>query len=187
MPRWPRTIPILGVGLGVAFSLPACTSSTEGTASPSSPSSSSVTSPTATSSTPAVNGSGLADLDPCKLLQPQEVTQLGLPPEARPDTVAGRAACFWTKPDGNLGIYVEPDRGLADLNTSRATRVEDKTIGSHAARLLVKADGCDVDLAVTEHSSVTISVLMFDNPSEGCSVAERAAALVEPRLPRGRG
>jgi Protein of unknown function (DUF3558) len=187
MPRRPRTIAILGVGLGVALLLQACASSTEGTASPADPSSPSVTSRSATSSTPAANGPSLADLDPCELLRPQEVTELGLPPEGQPDTLAGHPVCFWEEPNANLGIYIHPDRGLADLNTNRATRVEDKTIGRHDARLLVKADGCDVDLAVTEHSTVTIVVLMFDNPSAGCSVAERAAALVEPRLPGSRG
>jgi Protein of unknown function (DUF3558) len=185
MARRPQMIATLGVGLGMILALPACASSTEGTASPSDPSSSSVTSRLVTSSTPLANDPSLAGLDPCELLQPQEVTQLGLPPEARPDTVAGRAACFWAEPNANLGIYVDPERGLADLNTNDATRVEDKTIGGHEARLLMNADGCDVDLAVTEHSSVTISVLMFHHPSEGCSVAERAAALVAPRLPRG--
>jgi len=115
---------------------------------------------------------------------PDEVAQLGLPTEPRSDTVTGRRTCFWAKPNANLGIYVDPWRGLADLNAN-AIRVEARTVGGHQGRLLVKPDGCDFDIAVTEKSSITVSVLAFKDPSEGCSIAERAVAFVEPRLPRG--
>jgi hypothetical protein len=172
-------------GIGVLLSLQACASTSGGnpTAAESTTASShSSPSATASQSVPA-SDPDLAALDPCKLVTSAELTQLGLPTESRPAT--GRQACNWAKQGAVLGIYVRPSQGLADLNTNRATRVEDRTIGNHQGRLVERPDGCDIDIAVTDRSSATVSITMIDAPSGACALAERAAGAVEPRLPRG--
>jgi len=184
-----RTVGVLALAAGLGLSSQGCTRSSNGTPSPATATATSTTvasaPPTSTTTTNA--GPSLAGVDPCALLTAADLTQLGLAGvQADRATVAGRLACNWSKPGAGLGVYVDQNRGLADLNTNRATRVEDRTVGSHQGRLVEKPGGyCDIDIAVTEKSSVTVSMTTLDNPPAACPAAESAAALVEPRLPRG--
>jgi hypothetical protein len=188
MPRRSRWL-ATSTAAGLAMLLQGCGTVSEGnpsaadssTAAPSSASQPS----TATSATPT--GTDLSRVDPCSLVTTDELAQLGLPPaRAESATAAGRAACGSSTPDASLGIYVDSRRGLADLNTKDAIRVEERTVGGHQGRLVEKPGGyCDIDLVVTEKSSVTVAMAAFEDPSGACATAERAAAFVEPRIPRG--
>lgn len=178
------------VGLGLALSLQACASTTAGTPS----TAGSTVSPTAHTSTPSGQTSSqtstaapdLARLDPCTLLRPDEFANLGFTAPPKPDTIVGRSGCGSSKPNASLAVYVDPRRGLADLNVKPNNRVENRTIDGRQGRLAEDPAGyCYFDIAVTEKSSVTVTVLFLKHSAEACTIAEHAAALVAPRLPKG--
>jgi hypothetical protein len=175
----------IAAAVGVLLLAQACTKVSDGTPTASGGSTTS-SSPSTAKTTTTTAGPDLAGIAPCSLLTSAEVAQLGLA-GASPDqdTVAGRPACLWGAPNLTIGIYVDAKNGLADLGTGGATRVEDRTIGGHQGRLVEKAETCDIDIAITPKSSVTVSVTALGGASAPCPVAEPAAALVEPRLPRG--
>lgn len=127
----------------------------------------------------------LAALDPCSLLTAGEVAQLHLPP-GKPETTAGNAVCEWNQQgSGIVDVTVRPNKGIDDLNTSGRT-VTDVNIGAHKGRRLEGPEPglCDVDIAVSEKSSVTVGAV-HDQTPPACALAEQVANLIEPKLPRG--
>lgn len=149
----------------------------------------STTSTTSTTTVPptskAASGPDLTALNPCTLVTDSELGQLGLDGEPRTDTKPDGPTCGWVETGLVLIVAVHPTKGLRDFNTRNATRVEERTIGGHSGRVVERPGGfCDVDIAVTEESSVVLSVTMLDEPSAACPTAERAAAFVEPRVPQ---
>lgn len=167
--------------------LAGCTGERGGRATPAEPSGSASVSPptSAPPATTSASGGGLAALDPCDLLTDGERAQLQLP-NGQPDTVAGNPKCNWNPSgDGLVGATIRAETGIDDLDPSNATKVEDVTIGAHQARRLEFPEGdCSIDIAVTEKSSVTVTAVGSDL-TQACALAQQAATLIEPKLPRG--
>jgi Protein of unknown function (DUF3558) len=181
-------VAMAGVAACLVLVIQACTNVSQGTPS----AASSTSTPSVSTSAPTTSPTGAAaspldNVDPCTLLTTDELAQLGFPPAHRnAPLIAGRVSCSSATPQASIGVYVDVKRGLADLNTNGASRVEDRTVGDRQGRLVEKPGGyCDVDLAVAAKASVTVSMAAFKNQAQACTVAESAAALVEPRLPRG--
>jgi uncharacterized protein DUF3558 len=146
-----------------------------GQASTSSPAPSSTTSPT-----------GLALTQACELLTAQEATSLGVPAQGKAEKIAGLRRCDWTKPEGVVSTSINERRGIHELNLADASSITDVRIGRHRARRAVESGGpgyCDVFFAVGEMANISVSALYLNDTPRACAAADRAAALVEPKLP----
>jgi uncharacterized protein DUF3558 len=172
--------------LAAALALAACTSQTPGTGTPVT---SSTGGDTSTASTGA-NGSGLAAIQPCDLLDSGVVSQNGLHDNG-PSTDSGARSCGWQKPTGidtpgySIGVDIRDNQGVGDLATS-GFAISDDPVGRHQAKLAkeTNGDGCLVAISVTDSSRVDVTA----NTSAGdvdaaCTLANQYAKLVEPKLP----
>ena len=87
---------------------------------------------------------------------------------------------------GIATVIIRESSGVDDLSPSNATKVEALTIGAHQGRRLEFPEGhCDIDLAITQRSTVSVSVLVSGQVAQACALAVQAATLIEPKLPRG--
>ncbi|MCR6486831.1 DUF3558 domain-containing protein [Amycolatopsis sp. OK19-0408] len=145
---------------------------------------------TATAEPPPVAGwTGLAALDPCTLLGPQDRSAAGVSVLGKPKSIAGDRACDWTVP-GTFGVTVtlSDTDSLADLEVARKTATKTK-VGTHQALQVADkkaADGtCAVLLGVGDAASVQIDVSNtgFSDTPLACRRAGTVAGLVEPKLP----
>lgn len=143
----------------------------------------------ATTGRPPVAWTGLAAIDPCALLTPQDRSAAGVSVLGKPKDIAGARACDWTVP-GTFGVTVtlsETD-GLADLEVAKKTATKTK-VGAHPALQVADkkaADGtCAVLLGVGDAASVQIDVSNtgFSDTPLACRRAGTVAGLVEPKLP----
>jgi hypothetical protein len=139
--------------------------------------------PTATTTAP---GDVLASLDPCTLLSAAEATSLALPAQGRRQDIVSTLTCIWPVPGTSLTVTIDPTRGLADINTQTAAAVVDTTVGKHSGRRVEEISGagyCGFDLAITANSSVSVLAIILNKTAEACALAQRAVAVVEPKLP----
>ncbi len=148
----------------------------------------------ATASAPAVpapsaSRTGLAAVDPCALLSPQDRSTAGVNVLGKPKDIAGARACDWTVP-GTFGVTVTFDEknGLRDLDVTKKNATK-TTVGTHPALKVADkkaADGtCAVLLGVGDGASVQIDVSNtgFSDTPLACRRAGTVAGLVEPKLP----
>ncbi len=143
----------------------------------------STTSPAPSSAAPPT---GLATMQACELLTAQEATSLGVPAQGKAEEVVGLRSCDWAKPEGVVSTSINEQRGIEKLNLADASSVTDVTIGRHRAKRAVEGSGpgyCDVFFAVGDTANVGVSALYLKNTPRACVAADRAAALVEPKLP----
>lgn len=130
-------------------------------------------------------GSDLLQMDPCELLTEDERGQLDLQRGERDDIGGTAAVCVWNQDGtGVVDVILWPNLGFDGLNTAGRT-VTDVTIGSHPGRRLEHTNVtgfCDVDVAITESSSVTVGAVHAET-GPACELAEQVAWLIEPRLP----
>jgi hypothetical protein len=138
---------------------------------------------------PSASATGLAALDPCTLLSPQDRSTAGVTVLGEPKTIAGARACDWTVP-GTFGVTVTFDEknGLADLDVAKKNATK-TTVGTHPGLKVADkkaADGtCAVLLGVGDGASVQIDVSNtgFSDTPLACRRAGTVAGLVEPKLP----
>lgn len=138
---------------------------------------------------PSASATGLAALDPCALLSPQDRSAAGVTVLGRPKDIAGARACDWTVP-GTFGVTVTFDEkhGLAALDVTKKNATK-TTVGTHPALKVADkkaADGtCAVLLGVGAGASVQIDVsnTAFSDTPLACRRAGTVAGLVEPKLP----
>ncbi|WP_235190974.1 DUF3558 domain-containing protein [Amycolatopsis rifamycinica] len=138
---------------------------------------------------PSASPTGLAGLDPCTLLSPQDRSAAGVNVLGKPKDIAGARACDWTVP-GNFGVTVTFDEkhGLTDLDVAKKN-VTKTTVGRHPALKVADkkaADGtCAVLLGIGDGASVQIDVSNtgFSDTPLACRRAGTVAGLVEPELP----
>jgi hypothetical protein len=125
--------------------------------------------------------SPLASLDPCGLLTQDQLTQLGLTLRG-PDNPGKSHGCAWQKgPSYEVGIYLNPTQGIKGLNVGGSAKV---VLQSHdAIQSASNGFSCVVDIAISEKSSVNVSVASPGGESQECSVAAQYATLIEPKLP----
>jgi hypothetical protein len=143
----------------------------------------STTSPAPSSTAPPT---GLATMQACYLLTAQEATSLGVPAQGKAEEIVGLRRCDWAKPEGVVSTSIDEQGGIEKLNLADASSVTDVTIGQHRAKRAVEGSGpgyCDVFFAVGDTASVSVSALYLNDTHRACAVADRAAALVEPKLP----
>jgi hypothetical protein len=129
---------------------------------------------------------GLATMQACELLTAQEAISLGVPAQGRAEKVVGLLRCDWAKPEGAVSTSIDEQAGIDKLNLAHASSVTDIMIGRHRARRAVESGGpgyCDVFFAVGDTASVGVSALYLKDTPRACAAADRAAALVEPKLP----
>lgn len=137
---------------------------------------------------PAVpSPSGLAAIEACDLLTTQETSSLGMRPQGRAETVLGLRRCDWTTPGGGgVSTSINDRRGIDKLNLADASSVTDIRIGRHQAKRALEGSGpgyCQVVFAVGDTANVSVLALYLNDTARACAVADRAAALVEPKLP----
>lgn len=142
------------------------------------------TEPTTTTGTTGTGG--LADVDPCGLVDDAGLSGLGL--GAGEEKTLGEArVCQWRR-DGptlnesfTVSVALFENRGLADIVGTDIRQLPN--IGTHEATSFVAPGGsCGVSLGVGESSRVDNTAVGGDQ-QQGCQLAASMAALVEPKLP----
>jgi Protein of unknown function (DUF3558) len=131
---------------------------------------------------------GLATIQACDLLTAQEASSLGMRPQGRPEEIMGLRRCAWTTPEGGgISTGINERRGSDKLNLARATSVTDIRVGRHQAKRALdsKEPGyCQIILAIGSSANVSVLTLLDTNDTpRACAVADRAALLVESKLP----
>ncbi len=130
---------------------------------------------------------GLAAIEACDLLTSQEAGSLGMRPQGEAETVLGLRRCDWTTPRGDgVSTSINERRGIDKLNLADASSVTDIRIGRHRAKRAPETSGpgyCQVVFAVGDTANVSVLALYLNDTARACAVADRAAALVEPKLP----
>ncbi|MGQ0778275.1 MAG: DUF3558 family protein [Pseudonocardiales bacterium] len=138
------------------------------------------------SQTSPASPNGMAAIEACDLLTAQEAGSLGVPPQGQANEILGLRSCDWTTPEGVVSTTIDEELGTDDLVLSDASSITGVTIGRHQAKRAVEISGpgyCDVFFAVGDSANVSVSALYLGDTSRACSVADQAAALVEPKLP----
>lgn len=169
-----------------AASVAACGSTTagdaRGTTATSTPTASTPTSSVAPSPTASV---APVDVDPCTLLTAAEASGLGLPAQGELESLPGGPTCDWQGDRGGLLIGVNEDVDLDDVVFEDTAVVADVVVGDRRARRapdVGRPGSCSVVLELGV-GSVSLVALYLDDPPRACEVADRAAQLVEPKLP----
>lgn len=128
---------------------------------------------------------GLAAIEACDLLTAQQARSLGLPPSEPADDILGLRRCDWGGPDGGVSTTINEDLGIDGLNVAGASSVTDVTIGRHRAKRVVEGSGpgyCSIAFAVGDSANVSVLASYLNDTPRSCSVADQAAALIEPKL-----
>lgn len=128
----------------------------------------------------------MAGVDPCQLLTDDEPQQLGVDQGVRRD-VAGAPGCRFNVSEGpgQLGISLNPDRALDQLNFSGGS-VEDTEVSGKTAKIVRGATGdiCTVAIAVSPTESLSTDGNIGGDVEAGCKLAQQAAPLVLAHLPK---
>ncbi|MGH3718060.1 MAG: DUF3558 family protein [Pseudonocardiaceae bacterium] len=134
-----------------------------------------------------VSPTGLAAIKACDLLTAPEASSLGMRPQGEAEKILGLRRCDWTTPGGGgVSTGINEHRSINELNFADASSVTDVTIGRHRAKRALDGIGhgyCDVDFAVGDTANVSVLALYLNDTARACAVADRAAVLVESKLP----
>jgi hypothetical protein len=138
-------------------------------------------------STGGEDPSGLADVDPCGLVDQSGLASLGLTGGEEKE-IGGARVCRWRHDGATLNesftvsVEVFDSNGIADLAENTEVQQLPK-VGSHDAVSFVDAAGvCGVSVGVGEDARVDSTAVGGDQ-QQGCALATRLATLVEPKLP----
>lgn len=168
--------------------LAGCAEKTQGSPSPggtapTDPTTAETTEETTTSEQPVA---GLADVDPCELLDATDLSALQLT-GGEGKTVGGARVCRWQRDGATLNetftvsAEVFDNQGLGALNTPDVQELP--PIGGHDAAKFTDATGtCGVSLGVGDSSRVDNTAVGGDQQL-GCQIAEQLATIVERKLP----
>lgn len=139
------------------------------------------TTPPTTDSPSGTASSSLTSLDPCSLLTKDDLTQLGVKLRG-PDNSAKSRGCAWQKgPTYEVGIYLNSSQGINELGAGGSNKV---SLQSHdAIQLMGNGFSCLVDIAISDTTSVNVSVASSGGQSQECQIATQYATLIEPKLP----
>ncbi|MGH3770908.1 MAG: DUF3558 domain-containing protein [Pseudonocardiaceae bacterium] len=137
---------------------------------------------------PAVASSaGLAAIEACNLLTTQEASSLGMRPQGRAEKISYLRRCNWTAPGGGgLSTSINERLGIDGLDLTDASSITDVTIGRHRAKRALDGIGpgyCEIDFEVSDTANVTVLTLYRNDTTRACAVTDRAAVLVESKLP----
>jgi hypothetical protein len=170
--------------------LAGCSEKTEGSPSAGDQS----TNPTATTeesteeTTPSESDTagGLADVQPCDLIDDAGLAALQLS-SGEEKTLGEARVCEWRREGATINesftviVALYEDLGLADIVGTDIKPLPN--VGGHeAASFVAPAGSCGVSLAVGEKSRVD-STANGENQQLGCQLASQVATIVEPKLP----
>lgn len=186
--------PLLAVTVALVVLLSGCAEQTQGNPTPGEePTADRTTStepaePTGSSepSTGEEEPSGLADIDPCGLVDPAGLSSIGLT-GGEGKTLGEARVCRYRHEGATLNesftvsVEIFETRGLAEIV---GTDIKDlPKIGGHDAKsFIAPAGSCGVSLGVGDDSRVDNTAVGGDQ-QQGCQLAAKLAALVEPELP----
>ncbi|MGH3914678.1 MAG: DUF3558 family protein [Pseudonocardiaceae bacterium] len=128
----------------------------------------------------------LAAIEACDLLTHEEATSLGVPAQGAPEEILGLRRCDWATQEGTVSTGINEELGIDGLNLDDASSVSDVTIGRHQAKRVVEGSGpgyCSVAFAVGDSANISVLALYLNDTPHACAIADRAAALIEPKLP----
>ncbi|MGW6449400.1 DUF3558 family protein [Lentzea sp. NPDC055074] len=137
---------------------------------------------TASSSTSSSGNSSIADVDPCSLLKPADVSKLKLSPAEKVDN----NSCQWRTQDRTLvrlGIYAT--LGLKDYVLAPNAEPSDIKVGTREAKLVKKSltnTGCAVSIGLTTTSRVDVNST-GTKLDVTCAASQSVAEAIEPNLP----
>lgn len=130
---------------------------------------------------------GLAALKACELLTAQEASSLGMRPQGQAEEILGLRRCAWTTPEGDgLSTGINEKLGIDGLNLADVSRVTDVAIGRHRAKRALdnsEPGYCEIIFAVDDTANVSVLALYPNDTARACAVTDRAAVLVESKLP----
>lgn len=136
--------------------------------------------------TRARTGSSLPYNDPCTLLSPNDLEQLGSSTAPSRDDVPASHGCSFDTPNASIDVGVRPSVGLSEFQANGGEIISAR-IGSHQTKqVLDRTDSCVIGIGVTNSSRVDVTVTA-DDKADSCPIALRVARLVEPELPVGGG
>jgi hypothetical protein len=168
--------------------LAGCSDRTPGTATPGDDVPETTTTETTTETTesdPEPSG-GLADADPCELVQPAVLQTIGLT-GGEPKTIGDARICRYRYEGATLddaytvSVEILDTLGLADVTGTNVQQLP--KVGNHDATSFVDPAGvCVVSLGVGEKSRVD-NTAVGGEQQKGCQLAGQLAAAVEPALP----
>jgi hypothetical protein len=155
----------------LALTTAACSNNLPGTA----------TSTTTPSDTPSSAPSNpLASIDPCQLLDQNQLTQLSLG-AGKPDNTAKARGCQWAKGGSyTVSVYLDGSQPIDAVGSDGASAV---TLSSHdAVQTTSSGLGCDVEIAVSKSASVDVIVTSGSGIND-CQLAQTYAQMIESKLP----
>lgn len=142
---------------------------------------------TPTSTATEESEGGVADLDPCGLLQSGDLQELGLS-DGEEKEVSGVRVCRYRHEgatlDDSLTVSVElfDGIGLDEINADNVQRLPN--IGDHeAASFTDPGGGCGISIGVTESSRIDNTASGGTNEQLACQFVTELATAVERRLP----
>jgi hypothetical protein len=145
-------------------------------------------SPTTGSSASASSSGSIDAVDPCTLLRPQELQQLGLPTQSEPANGSGETGCSWIS-HSKFGLTLAKAKDGLDYFTKHpdqyinlATNTVNGRPGVHF-QISQSNTECSQVMAVGT-GYVVAGVGFFDNSPDPCGRALAIAQMVEPRLPK---
>lgn len=181
--------PVVAAFAALLVLLAGCSERTEGTPSPgAAPTGQDQTTSTEETTTesgePGTSG-GLADLEPCDILDSSDVAALQLT-GGEEKTVGAARACEYRREGPTInesfavGVALWDDKGLDDLNAEDVQPLPN--IGSHEAASFKEAEDCGIAIVISGTSRVDVSSTGGD-PQQGCQLTTQVATVVETKLP----
>jgi hypothetical protein len=183
---------VLLLAVGV-FGLAGCSSSQPGTALPSTgvPTSASGGKTTSTPAGPSSSAAGTSSIDPCSLLSASDLTQYGTFSGPDKKNLGGARVCAFLRTlasasDKGLGvsINVRDTQGISTVNDVGGAKETGTVNGRKAIKVSLSQSACVLALAVGDNARVDVSITA-DSAQEACTVADKVADVVEPKLPKG--
>ncbi|MFD2803118.1 DUF3558 family protein [Prauserella oleivorans] len=172
----------------------ACSQSEGGTAEPGRGHPFGSVAPTAASSpsSPESSGAGssLAELDPCSLLDVNDIEKYGPVRQPLPEQVGSARTCQWLPDRGNTAadmpttfIILRENGGVRDL-PDMGQGVQYQELDGREYGRVAGPSGCVIAIGVTDESRVDVQVTGVD-ASRACEMVDELARLVEPKVPHG--
>lgn len=138
--------------------------------------------PTADTSTSSGGPNSLPVDQPCSLLSPSDLHQIGVSTQPTQGMVGTAHACEFDTADDHLIVGIRTNSGLADL--TGPAPVSGIRVGRHAAKQMKEdsASSCLVAMGVSDSSRVDVTAT-GDGTKDPCPAALAVAQLVESKLP----
>jgi hypothetical protein len=144
-------------------------------------------SPTGASSAASSAGGSVSAVDPCKLLSPQELQQLEVPPNGDEANRSGETGCQWT--GQKLFVSLTKANNSLDYFTQHADQytdlTQDKVNDRAGVHFQISQSNTECSQAVAVGTGyVRVGLGYFDHSPDPCGKALQIAQMVEPRLPK---